>query len=161
MANVLGLDRAAMGRIEILRSNESVSAEGMALLQAFNADAFPGDRRPGNRLSKAVVRLVRAAEAGGGYTKPMLRPAVRQLIEHARRQDVRWVRDTLGLRLGRAADDTPPTPEARAPRLKRRPAAARRHRERRLRSKAPKRRRPPRRQRRTRSPGCATRRSSG
>lgn len=111
MAHFLGLDRAAMARVTILRSNESLSGEGMALLQAFNAVAFPGDRRPGNRLSKAAVRLVNAAEAGGGYTRPALWPAARQAIEHARREDADWARDTLGIRFPVAGEAATPPQE--------------------------------------------------
>jgi hypothetical protein len=97
MANFLQMSPEAISQVTIERSNESVSAEGIALLQAFNAAVFPGERRVGNQFSRTVIELVDAAQAVASFTKPRLRPSVRSVIEHFRAADTAWLRDEMGL----------------------------------------------------------------
>jgi hypothetical protein len=93
----LGLPPEVADTIPTLRDNESVSAEGMALLQEFHRVALPGGRRVGNPASKDLLRRIQAEEAKGGYTRPALLPAPRAAVEAANRADVLWLRDALGL----------------------------------------------------------------
>lgn len=94
---VVGLPDELLRQVPVLRSNESLSAEAMVLLQAFNRVHFPNARRPGNPLSNALIRAIEAAEQRENFAKPELTAPLRRLIENSVRDDMLWLRESHGL----------------------------------------------------------------
>ncbi len=108
----LGLPPEVAAVIPTVRDNESVSAEGMALLQEFHRVALPGgQRRVGNPLSRALLALIQAEEAQGDFPRPVLHPHVRAVAEAANRRDVLWLRDEMGLSFAEFDYTGSPPPE--------------------------------------------------
>lgn len=97
MRQFLDLDPAVVEGMNIVVDNSSLSAEGMALMQEFNHHAW-GDHVPfGNATNRTLMRLIQFEETKRPYTKPKLKPEVILAQEAANREDVLWLRDTLGL----------------------------------------------------------------
>ena len=82
--------------IDHMNDNESVSAEAVRLLYAFNKRAFPNSRRPGNPTSKVLLGCIKEAEARiKGLQRPKLRARIKQTIDAVNMDEAIWLRDEM------------------------------------------------------------------
>lgn len=78
-------------------SNTSLSAEGMALLQEFNAQVWQDVRKVGNPVNKALLASLSQAEKKMDTTKAALRPDIREVVRQIHLNDLKRMRDTFGI----------------------------------------------------------------
>ena len=84
-------------RILPILTNESISAEAMALLKAFNLNVWGQRRLVGNPTNKALLQAISAEEARGKYTKPALHSSFREALMRYNVEDMIRLRDDFGL----------------------------------------------------------------
>ena len=94
---ILNLPEGVIQSLDVVNSNESVSAEAMAILKDFNHYHSPGLRRAGNALSLALIDRIQATETALGLTKPKLLESMKHAIENELRDDISWLKDHAGL----------------------------------------------------------------
>ncbi|MCB1390641.1 MAG: hypothetical protein KDK12_16105 [Rhodobacteraceae bacterium] len=95
--NSTGVAIDSLGDFEVVSDNESLSAEGMALMQDFNQTVFPDGAPFGNALSKKVLALVGEADRAFGNTKPRLHDHLRALLARRHASDIAWLKEMHGL----------------------------------------------------------------
>ena len=83
--------------IEVLNFNESISAEGMCILQRLRRHGWPGQDDEFRPESDKVLEAIRSVEATTSHTPPELRPAIRDGITAAHADDLRYLRETFGI----------------------------------------------------------------
>lgn len=98
--------------IQPIESNVSFSAEAMALLQDFN-DVVWGERRiVGHSLNKTILKSIEAIEREQPFTKAVLRPQIREIVEGVHLADMRELRDEFGIVFDRFDYDLEPSDAA-------------------------------------------------
>lgn len=76
----------------------SMSAEAMAIVQAYRKQHHPDANNRFTRDTGALMKHLAAEEAAlGGQRRPVLKPEVRDLVDRAS-LDLLWLRDDLGVR---------------------------------------------------------------
>ena len=83
--------------IKSVNSNISLSAEAMALLQQFNEVVW-GDRRiVGSRLNKKMIETISSVEREHNFTKAVLKPEIKEIIERVHLKDLKQLRSEFGI----------------------------------------------------------------
>lgn len=109
-----GMPAEMAEHIPTLSANESVSAEGMVLLQKVNALVTNGDRKT-NFHSDVLLKAVHVVEANGSFSKPRLHDHVQTIIDQVNNADMVWLKKEMGISFSDAVADeclvieTPPT----------------------------------------------------
>ena len=86
-----------LDREVIARSNDSISAEAMALIQEFEIPSLDASAQRKRQFRNRVVRTVRECDqALAGFTRPRLFPEVADAVV-ARSLDLTWLRDEHGV----------------------------------------------------------------
>jgi hypothetical protein len=93
----IGLESAIIDGMEKVRSNVSVSAEGMVLMQRYHRQFPAEDQGRFSPRGEAFLAALERAENGLPVTRPRLLPAVKRLVDHANRDDLLAIRDQIGL----------------------------------------------------------------
>jgi hypothetical protein len=84
--------------VEDPKVKPSMSAEAMAIVQAYRKEHHPDANNRFTRDTGALMKHLAAEEAAlGGQRRPILKPEVRALVDRAS-LDLLWLRDDLGVR---------------------------------------------------------------
>jgi hypothetical protein len=87
------------GLVPTIRSNEGISAEGMALLQSFRQYNFPKAEGHFNRETNLLIDKIRSISATCDFkTRAELLPEVREFVDHST-LDLIWIRDEYGIEI--------------------------------------------------------------
>lgn len=78
-------------RIEVIRHNESISAEGMLILQKYRFLFHRARKNVPAKDSGDLLRILTESQASMKQTKAELCPAVAQLITERHREDITWL----------------------------------------------------------------------
>jgi hypothetical protein len=81
----------ARDRIEIIRRNESLSAEGMLILQKYRLLFHRSKRNVPTSDSASLLRILTRSQDLMEQTRAKLSPAIEQLIAERHREDLAWL----------------------------------------------------------------------
>ena len=93
---ILGIERDAAQQIPQVVINESVSAEGMVLLQKVNSLLTHG-KRIRNPWSDQLVKAIQKVETPGRFSRPKLHAGIELIVDHVNNADMVWLQRRLGL----------------------------------------------------------------
>lgn len=89
--------------ITVLDRNESLSAEGICVIQELRRDAWPGADHKFDDATKQVLRMLGVIrEELDGQTRPVLKPAIHAYLEARFTADYAWLEEHFGLAFARA-----------------------------------------------------------
>jgi hypothetical protein len=78
-------------RIEVIQKNESISAEGMLILQKYRSLFHRSRKNVPAKDSGSLLRMLMQSQASMKQTKAEISPAVGQLITERHREDIVWL----------------------------------------------------------------------